>query len=76
LAREFEPTANTIRKSIQQAERDAKVRTAGLTGEERPDLPCLRREARRLKEEREILEKAAAWLAREVGSIPERGSNS
>lgn len=76
LAREFEPSANTIRKWVQQAERDAGERIDGLTSDEKAELRRLRRENRRLKLEREILEKAAAWFAREGGSIPERGSNS
>ena len=35
----------------------------------------LRRENRQLRMEREILSKAAAWFARETGSIPEKSSS-
>lgn len=63
LEKEFEPTATTIRNWVAQADRDAGRRTDGLTSEEREELVRLRRENRRLLEEREILEKAAAWFA-------------
>lgn len=76
IAREFEPSQNTIRKWVQQAELDAGERDDGLTTDEKAELRRLRRENRRLKEEREILEKATAWFAREAGSIPPRGSHS
>ena len=39
----------------------------GLTTGEREELTRLRRENRKLKEEREILSKAAAWFATESG---------
>lgn len=68
LAREFEPTAQTIRNWVQQSERDAGRRSDGLTSQEREELRQLRREVKRLKEEREILAKAAAWNALEADS--------
>lgn len=70
LAREFEPSAQTIRNWMAQADRDGGQRTDGLTSAEREELGQLRREVRRLKVEREILAKATAWFARETGTIP------
>ena len=68
LAREFEPSAQTIRNWVAQADRDEGRRTDGLTTEEREELRRLRRDNRRLREEREILAKATAWFARETDS--------
>jgi transposase len=76
LAREFEPSAQCIRNWVRQADRDAGRRSDGLTTEDRTELQRLRRENRTLREEREILKKAAAWFARETGSIPSKGSSS
>ena len=76
LAREFEPSAQCIRNWVRQAERDAGRRQDGLTTDERTELQRLRRENATLREEREILKKAAAWFARETGSIPSTGSDS
>jgi transposase len=61
LAREFEPTANAIRKWVKQAALDEGLRNDGLSTTEREELTRLRRENRVLREEREILSKAAAW---------------
>jgi transposase len=76
LAREFEPTAHAIRRWVQQADRDDGRREDGLTTDERTELQRLRRENVRLREEREILKKAAAWFARETGAITPESSNS
>ena len=61
LAREFEPSVETIRRWVKQAELDEGQRSDGLTTSEREELNRLRRENRVLREEREILAKAAAW---------------
>ena len=74
LAREFEPTETCIRNWIAQADRDAGLRNDGLTTEERKELNQLRRENRVLREERNILKKAAAWFAQETGATPRRSS--
>ena len=76
LAREFEPSANAIRKWVKQAGLDEGLRSDGLTTDERMELNRLRRENRVLREEREILAKAAAWFATETGTVPSRRSNS
>ena len=74
LAREYEPTENTIRNWVRQSERDGGLRTDGLTSDERQELNRLRRENRVLREERDILKKAAAWFAQETGATPRKPS--
>jgi transposase len=65
LAREFEPSGTTIRGWIRAAGMGAAPLGAAprLTDEEREELRRLRKENRQLRQERDILAKAAAWLA-------------
>ena len=76
LAREFECSASAIRNWVRQTDRDEGRREDGLTSLELEEVRRLRRENRQLREEREILKKAAAWFARETGTIPGRSSSS
>jgi transposase len=77
LSREFEPTAQSILNWVSQYERDiGERRDGGLTTPESEELKRLRRENRQLKMERDILSKAAAWFARETGTIPDGSSGS
>lgn len=66
LAREFEPNAQSIAHWVRLAEREAGVsKGGGTTGAEREELTRLRRENHRLRQERDILAKAAAWFAKD-----------
>lgn len=76
LSREFEPTAQSITNWVKQAERDAGKRSDGHTTAEREELMRLRRENHRLRQERDILSKAAAWFARESKASPNGFSGS
>ena len=76
LEREFEPSRQTIRNWVKQADLDDGRRKDGLTTEERQELRRLRRENKQLRMEREILSKAAAWFARETDTIPPKSSGS
>ena len=76
LEREFEPTAQTIRNWVAQADRDEGRRGDGLTSAEREELQRLRRENRQLKVERDILSRAATWLARETKTVPPKDTDS
>ena len=76
LAKEFGPSAWTIGLWVKQDGRDAGDGDGGLTSVEREELRQLRREVKRLKEEREILAKAAAWFATESNATSKRSSGS
>jgi transposase len=76
LVKEYEPSGPTIRSWVKQADLNEGRREDGLTTAEQEELRRLRRENRQLREEREILAKAAAWFARETDSIPPKDSGS
>jgi transposase len=63
LAREYEPCAATIHGWVKEAEIDGGDRPDGLTSQERDELRRLRREVKQLRQERDLLSKAAAWFA-------------
>ena len=65
LSREFGCSYWSIQSWVKQADRDTGRGNGGLTSAERQELTRLKRENRQLKEEREILSKAAAWFAQE-----------
>jgi transposase len=76
LAKEFGPSGWTIALWVKQDSRDSGTGDGGLTSAEREELSRLRRENRKLKEEREILSKAAAWFATESEVTSKRSSGS
>jgi len=76
LGRQFEPTAQAIRNWVRQADLDDGRRADGLTTDEQEELSKLRRDVKVLREEREILKKAAAWFAQETHPTSRRSSGS
>jgi transposase len=67
IARRLEVSIETLRLWVRQADIDEGRRQDGVTTQETEEVRQLRREVKRLREEREILLKAAAFFAQETG---------
>ena len=65
VAKDFDLTETAVRAWVQQAETEPGERP-GLTTEERQELIRLRRENRRLREDKEMLKRATAFFAKET----------
>ena len=66
VARDLDLTASALSQWVERARVDAGTGKAGsVTSDEREELARLRKEVRVLREEREILKKAAAFFAKE-----------
>jgi transposase len=66
VSRELDLTESAVRNWVRQAKIDAgQGPTGALTTAERAELVALRREAKQLRMEREILKKATAFFAKE-----------
>src|SRR5260370_36840919 len=68
LAEQFEPSAQTIRNWLAQADRDAGQRADGLTTDEREELRRLRRGNQTLPGEGGRAKKSAASVSQEARS--------
>lgn len=66
LAAEFGVSDESLRQWIQQFQLDHGERDDGRSSTERDELRELKKEVRRLEQEREILEQAAAFVASET----------
>jgi transposase len=69
IADDLGMTSETLRLWVKQADLDEGKRHDGISSEDQEELRRLRRENRILREEREILRKAAAFFARENDAI-------
>jgi transposase len=69
VARRLGMSSETLRRWVRDAEVACGER-AGVTVAEHAEIRDLRRQVRRLEEEKLILQKAAAYFARETGQLP------
>jgi len=76
LCREFEPCEQSLYRWIRQADIDDGKRDDGPTSEEKQQVSKLQRKLRRVRQERDILAKAAAWYARETTETPDGFTSS
>jgi len=77
LSREFQVSDFSIRAWVKKADRIENPNSpASIAMSEAEELKALRKENRILREEREILKKAAAWFAQETGTPSSKRSSS
>ena len=76
LATKWEPSAQSIRNWVVQADRADGRRSDGLSSTERDELRRLQRENKTLREERDILKKVRGLVARETNSMSPKDSSS
>lgn len=76
LAKQYEPSAISIRNWVSKADDLKPGKKFTMATDEQKELAQLRKEVRVLREEREILKKAAAWFAQETGTPSIRRSSS
>jgi transposase len=67
VGRDLDVAQSVVGNWVKQARADRSQGKAGLTTEERAELTRLRREVKDLRQQRDILKKAAAFFARESG---------
>ncbi len=68
LAESLGVSPQTLRNWRRQDQLDRRERDDGVTTDERAELARLRRENRRLRQERDLLKRAAAFFATENGT--------
>lgn len=77
LSAEFKVSEPTIRGWVKKSNRtENPTSPESIAMSEREELKALRKENRILREERDILKKAAAWFAQETGTPSSKRSSS